>query len=230
MRKVLNGNPQGFDLLMYTGHPVYDDAEISVVGLMGNAKHITMTGTLYLIVLRGYVRIESQDTSVTLAPGMYAALPGLTVCVGVECLAVAVTAKRYTGIFTVGGPAEEHGRLKYIDGCTDTGLIQPLKLGDPCLNYLYFPKNITQTEHTHPSHRVGAVIGGEGVCKTPKRSMPMVQGDMFIIPKNTPHLFKTMNYTMRIVAFHPDSEFGPTDELHQMLQATVIDSRLHLHV
>ena len=64
---------------------------------------------------------------------------------------------QYRAMNTFGGSIEEVGRLKYIDGCTDSLLIPPVKMGDPCLNHLHFPKNITQTGHTHPSHRIGIV-------------------------------------------------------------------------
>ena len=210
-----------FRMLCYSGGVAFEDADIAVRGLCRNDTHIHAgDGTLFIAVVAGMTRVETQGFPLILLAGMYAALPALSVVCCSHGLACAVTAKRYRGMFSAGGPAEKCGRLRYIDGCTDTGLIQPLRLGDPCLNYLHFPQNTTQTEHTHPSHRIGVVLEGEGFCRTPNRSVPMGEGDMFIIPKNSPHRFRTSYSAMHIIAFHPDSEFGPTDERHQMLEAT----------
>ncbi len=73
----------------------------------------------------------------------------------------------YAGLNTFGGPIEDVGRLKYIDGCTDTLLVHPVKLGDPCLSFLHFPPGVTQTLHTHPTVRVGIVFCGSGICRMP---------------------------------------------------------------
>jgi hypothetical protein len=52
------------------------------------------------------------------------------------------------GPFQVAGPVEEHGRVRYIDGCTDSLLNAPQLRGEPCLNHLHFPRGIDQTLHT----------------------------------------------------------------------------------
>jgi hypothetical protein len=62
--------------------------------------------------------------------------------------------------FSLGGPIEWFGRLKYIDGCTDSLLISPWRLGAACLNLLHIPPGVQQTMHTHPSDRIGVVVTG----------------------------------------------------------------------
>lgn len=62
----------------------------------------------------------------------------------------------------VGGPIEDRGRLRYIDGCTDTLLIPPWRRGEACLNLLHLPPGIEQTMHTHPSDRAGMTVRGAG--------------------------------------------------------------------
>lgn len=143
--------------------------------------------------------------------------------------------KAYT---TIGGQVEDTGRLKYIDGCTDSLLIPPVKKGDPCLNHLHFPKQITQTPHTHPSHRIGLVIRGEGECVTPFGTLPLVEGAIFVIKEYNgtdmhkgidglmyeagTHKFDTKNNSMDVIAFHPDSDFGAEDEFHPMINRTIV--------
>ena len=62
--------------------------------------------------------------------------------------------------FMLGGPIERAGRLRYIDGCTDSLLIPPWRMGEACLNHLHIPAGTKQTMHTHPSDRIGVVFKG----------------------------------------------------------------------
>lgn len=130
----------------------------------------------------------------------------------------------YRGMNSIGGPVEAWGRLKYIDGCTDSLLVPPVKMGDPCLNALFFPENIDQTAHTHPSMRVGMVIEGSGTCVTPEQEYDLAPGKVFIIHEEGMHKFKTKaNANLTVVAYHPDSDFGPVDEDHPMINRTIVE-------
>lgn len=127
------------------------------------------------------------------------------------------------------GQSEDHGRLSYIDGCTDSLLIMPPRLGDPCLNYLHFPMGIDQTQHLHPSIRMGIVIGGKGEAfqkpdgKRTGWEEDLSKGMMFCLEEGEIHSFRTAENFMDIIAYHPDSDFGPTDTNHPMLNRTYID-------
>lgn len=130
----------------------------------------------------------------------------------------------HIGMFMVGGPVERFGRLRYIDGCTDSLLIPPVRMGDPCFNALFFPPCIDQTPHTHPSMRVGMVIRGEGICKADGKEIPLVPGLIFIIHEEGIHSFATVGTPgMVVVAWHPDTDFGPQDENHPMINRTVVN-------
>ncbi len=130
----------------------------------------------------------------------------------------------WRGINCTGGPIEEAGRLRYIDGCSDSLLISPPVKGDPCFNHLHFPEGIDQTSHTHPSTRAGVVVGGRGACVTPERTQPLGPGMIWFIPAGGVHKFQTLDgEDMDVVAYHPDSDFGPTHEEHPMLNKTLVD-------
>lgn len=181
------------------------------------------------------------------------------------------------------GSLEKKGRLSYIDGCSDSMLVYPPRLGDPVLNHLHFPPGILQTQHTHPSIRMGVVVGGEGVSwrgingekgdlepfmalankyglqtavdlhrkwADPDGERPVKMGDgselfsedelnsmfdgihmlyhlkaggVFMLEEGELHSFATPpNANMEIIAYHPDSDWGPTDEDHPMLNRTYI--------
>ena len=138
-------------------------------------------------------------------------------------LGMVSSAKGYEGVNLFGGPLEDKGRMLYIDGCTDSLLVAPLRKGDPCLNHLNFPKNITQTKHTHPSVRTGLVYKGVGECMIGDRKIPLEPGYAFIIETNTPHSFNTIDLSMDVIAFHPDSDVGMTDDNHPMVNRTIVD-------
>lgn len=147
--------------------------------------------------------------------------------------------QKYRAQTTIGGVVEEEGRLKYIDGCTDSILIHPVKKGMPCLNHLHFPKETTQTPHTHPTHRIGLVIRGRGHCVTPFGNLPLETGCIFIIKEYDgtskaagldgniyeagTHKFDTSESAMDVIAFHPDSDFGAEDEFHPMINRTIVN-------
>ncbi|MBX6391125.1 MAG: cupin domain-containing protein [Frankia sp.] len=130
----------------------------------------------------------------------------------------------HVGLRQRGGPIEPTGRLRYIDGCSDTLLVGPPRRGDPCLNHLHFPPGVTQTEHHHPSVRTGVVARGAGWCDTAGgRRDPLRPGVVFCIPAGTRHRFVTTDGPLDVIAFHPDSDTGPTDEDHPMINRTWLE-------
>lgn len=159
--------------------------------------------------------------SMTVKAGMYFCLEPPFKLIGGRGFGVCLDGHRAFNL--IGGPIEAVGRLNYIDGCTDSLLISPIMLGDPCLNHLHFPPNIRQTMHTHPSNRVGCVIRGKGRCVTPTEEIPLVPGKVFCIPKDGHHCFYTDSDSMDVVAWHPDSDFGPKHEQHPMVNRTFVD-------
>ena len=183
--------------------------------LKNNATHF---GYVY----DGSITLEHASGSFKLSNGMYFSAPGETTIHG-NGRGIVASRLGYDGFFYIGGPVEQRGRLKYIDGCTDSLLIPPVMMGDACLNLLYFPPGIKQTQHTHPSVRVGMVIRGRGACITRSGSIPLVAGGVFVIPTEGIHSFLTEDSDMAVVAYHPDSDFGPTHELHPMINRTIVD-------
>lgn len=120
------------------------------------------------------------------------------------------------------GVIPETGDVKYIDGCTDSLLIAPPRLGDPCLNALYFPPGVDQTFHTHPSQRLGVVLSGRGLACFNDEEAELTPGEVFFLPTDERHRFRTLDEPMVVIAFHPDSDWGPTDEEHPMINRTIL--------
>lgn len=186
-------------------------------------------GTHFGYVATGKVHItSSMMPEFTAGAGNYFALAGRAELRPADEFSngIVITRLGFKGLNQVGGPVEKTGRLKYIDGCTDTLLISPVKAGDPCLNLLYFPAGINQTWHTHPSVRCGVVSAGWGECHTESGVTPLSAGLGFIIGPNVAHKFSTgPDSAMSVIAYHPDSDFGPTDYDHPMINRTIVGGK-----
>ncbi|PYQ28677.1 MAG: hypothetical protein DMF56_15705 [Acidobacteria bacterium] len=189
-------------------------------------------GTMFGFAAEGRATLRvlgPVDLEFSLRPGMYFSLPYAGSIQG--GVGFAVCRLRYQGLFSIGGPIEKEGRLKYIDGCTDTLLVPPVIRGDACLNHLHFPIGIQQTRHTHPSLRAGVIAAGSGRCICPSESdgsgedveFPLLAGIAFVIPAGGHHSFFTDTETMDVIAYHPDSDTGPIDDDHPMVNRTMID-------
>ncbi|MEJ7575874.1 MAG: AraC family ligand binding domain-containing protein [Pyrinomonadaceae bacterium] len=199
-----------------------DDAFPSRLSAWRNdALQLPCDGTHFGYIHEGSATIETSAGIFPLRRGMYFAAP--SACrIGGSGQGVVITRLGYNGVFSLGGPLEPRGRLRYIDGCTDSLLIPPQMSGDPCLNALYFPAHVSQTEHTHPSARIGIVVRGRGECLTPERTFSLFPGLAFIIRAEGRHSFRTAEEEMLVVAYHPDSDSGPTHESHPMINRTIV--------
>src|SRR5262249_20099281 len=142
---------------------------------------------------------------------------------GPESRGLVISRLGYRGLRQIGVPLEAEGRLRYIDGCTDTLLVCPPRLGEPCLNHLHIPPHTSQSPHTHPSQRIGVILRGRGECRTPDGVYPLTPGMGWRIPTGCLHSFFTEEESLDVVAWHPDSDFGPTDENHPMVSRTYVN-------
>jgi hypothetical protein len=180
-------------------------------------------GTHFGFVHSGRTTFSTNNGVFDLKAGMYFAVPGTAEIQGTGGGGFVASRIGYRGFFLIGGPIEQTGRLRYINDCTDSLLLGPVTKGDPCLNLLHIPPDTNQTAHTHPSLRIGMIVGGEGFCRTPEGNVPMTPGLVFVIRTGGLHSFHTREQSLRIVAWHPDSDFGPTHEHHPMRNRTLIN-------
>ena len=186
----------------------------------GAAAYATSTSTSYGYVVAGNCRVACDLGVLTLTEGSYFCVPG-SFRLETEGAVAVIERLGFRGLFAA-GRLESKGRLAYIDGCSDTLLVYPPRLGDPVLNHLHFPTAIDQTVHSHPSIRLGVVARGHGIAHGPGWEHPLAQGDVFLLEPHEKHAFRTREATMDVIAFHPDSDWGPTDEHHPMRNRTYL--------
>ena len=172
-------------------------------------------------ISEGTAHLTTKSGDFTIQAGMYFSANGELALRG-SGTGLLITQSGQNAFFHLGGPIEEKGRLRYIDGCTDSLLVPPVIQGDACLNLLHIPPQTFQSQHTHPSLRAGIIVSGSGECITPEGSHHLYPGLAFVIPAQGQHSFKTTDEALRVIAFHPDSDFGPTHEKHPMLNRTYL--------
>ena len=182
------------------------------------------SGAIYGYLESGHGTIWNElQAHIDLYPKMYFSCCGKTQIVfSRDSVGFIICSRDEKPFFHLGRLEQGEGRLKYIDGCTDSLLISPVKRGMPCLNHLHFPKGIKQTFHTHPSYRAGIVAYGKGYAETKNGYYQIMRGDSWYIPKGEVHRFITEEMEMGVIAYHPDSDFGPVDENHPMINKTII--------
>lgn len=200
----------------------HDGQRCDVVGWHGSGCAFAAEATHFGFVQAGSGQLHGAAGRFPLQSGMYFALPGLGSVQG-DCCGLVVSLYGASGLFQLGGPVEERGRLHYIDGCSDTLLLSPVVRGDACLNLLVIPPQTCQTAHTHPSLRAGIIAAGHGLCRLNSRDVPLQPGDLFVIDPETLHSFHTEGESLTVIAFHPDSDFGPHRDDHPMVNRTLVE-------
>jgi len=115
------------------------------------------------------------------------------------------------------------GNLSYIDGGTNTTATNPGRLGDPVVNYVHFPAHMYQTLHTHPSHRIGLILKGNGRIELDNEEFfTITEGSAFFMRRNELHNFITDDEDVILFVFAPDSGTGPTDEINPLKVRTYV--------
>lgn len=188
----------------------------------GESQLVEPSSFYFGYVVDGEVTISTDihQHSFPLQAGCYFGLSGQVKVRGDGRVAI-IERLGYRGLPQFGGPVEKHGRLLYIDHCRSTLLISPARRGDPCLNLLSFPPSTLQTLHIHPTIRLGVVASGQGACVEPgKSNHALAVGRAFMIDEGAPHSFHTDANALCVIAYHPDTDWGPTDENHPMLNRT----------
>ena len=110
-----------------------------------------------------------------------------------------------------------------MDGGSNTTAVNPGRLGDPVVNYVHFPANMYQTLHTHPSHRIGLILKGNGKIELDNNEFfDINEGDVFYMRRYTLHNFITTDEPVVMFVFAPDSGTGPTDEVNPLKIRTYV--------
>lgn len=215
---MISPSDNGFVPLPLHDGLLLDRGALRVYG-WGGMRTLT-GGTCFGMVTAGRPTLMVGEDIFTLRSKMFFVEPCDFSIIGGQGLLIHLAG--YQGLRQLGGPIEPVGRLRYIDGCTDTLLVCPPRLGEPCFNHLHIPAHTAQSAHTHPSDRIGVIAGGEGWCVTSAGRFPLSPGMGWWIPAGTRHCFHTETSALDVLAWHPDSDFGPTDEDHPMLNRTIL--------
>jgi hypothetical protein len=197
--------------------------------LLGNGveHRIDVASTGYGYVVRGSCRVKDRIVKQSEYFCISAEFAEEVITAGEESIVALFIRLGFVGVFSMGA-TEPRGRMSYIDGCTDSILVGPPRMGDPCLNFLHFPPGVRQSFHVHPTIRLGVVAGGCGVACVSSGdehvlTLPLQPGMLFLLEAQKLHRFETSsNSDLTVIAYHPDSDWGPTDQNHPMLNRTYL--------
>jgi hypothetical protein len=186
-----------------------------------------VTTTSYGYVATGTADICTPRFRLQAAHGTFFSVPG-TFSVESRGRVVLIQRLGYRGL-VVAGRLEDVGRLAYIDGCSSTILVSPARVGDPVLNHLHIPPGTDQSQHTHPSVRLGVITRGSGMATGRGAAgegweEPLEAGTVFLLDAQELHSFSTAASRdgLDVVTYHPDSDWGPTDGDHPMVSRTYL--------
>jgi len=201
--------------------------DTTIIGSVESDVKVIYSGFVYGVVLSSIWPKDYQSVLVNerqVKPGEFFTInasPNTPVTIdATNGFVTYIIATNKQGNEIVAGKIGLMGNQRYIDGCTDTLLSCPTKLGEPCLNALYFPGDTIQTFHTHPSLRCGVVLRGHGFADTSNDIIEITTGDVWLILASERHRFRATEGGLVVVAYHPDSDWGPTDEMHPMINRT----------
>jgi mannose-6-phosphate isomerase-like protein (cupin superfamily) len=202
----------------------YDEHPTRFSSWNAGALALGAAGTHFGFVLEGRADLVTSIGRFPLAQGMYFSVSGEGVVRGAG-VGMVFSSLGTHGLFSIGGPIEERGRLRYIDGSTDSLLVSPVTKGDPCLNALYFPAGTRQTPHLHRTFRVVVVARGSGSLCVDDRELPLATGRSAVVRAGTRYAFRTYAEPMVAIVYHPDSEHGPTHDEHPVITGTIVDGK-----
>jgi mannose-6-phosphate isomerase-like protein (cupin superfamily) len=195
-----------------------DLGSVRVHGLSEAPTELAQDSTHFVLVTEGVCVWRHRDDERSLRAERYLVAPDGGTLQGGR--GMVIEALRYRGLAQSGGPLEPRGRLRYVDGCSDTLLVSPPRLGEPCLNHLHIPAGTLQSSHEHDSLRLGVIARGRGRCRTAHGETELEPGLGWYIPAGLRHSFATDASALDVFAWHPNSDFGPTDRNHPMINRT----------
>lgn len=115
--------------------------------------------------------------------------------------------------------------LPYVNGCSTTQLLPPIRKGDPTLQLLRIPPYTSeQAHHIHSTARIVFVLSGSGHsvigAKGGQKIIPLIEGAVLVLDKMVPHHFKTGEEALVVLPLHVYSSTGKDEYDHPMMNGT----------
>lgn len=116
--------------------------------------------------------------------------------------------------------------LPYVNGCSTKQLFEPIRIGDPTLQYLHIPAySKEQAHHIHSTVRVVYVLEGKGVSvvgmEGREARTELLPGMVVYLEPMSPHHFETpQGEHIRVIPLHVFSSAGPIESNHPMFNGT----------
>lgn len=115
--------------------------------------------------------------------------------------------------------------LPYVNGCSTTELLPPIRKGDPTFQLLYIPPHSAeQVHHIHSTARIVYVWKGSGrsiIGQSGKyKIVDLKEGTVLLLNKMIPHHFETDSEELVVLPLHIFSSVGKSELDHPMFNGT----------
>lgn len=115
--------------------------------------------------------------------------------------------------------------LPYVNGCSTTELLPPIRKGDPTFQLLHIPPHTSeQAHHIHSTARVVYVYSGKGQSiigqENAVRTEPLMPGSVIVLDKMVPHHFVSGEEPLVVLPLHIYSSPGQSEYDHPMMNGT----------
>ena len=150
----------------------------------------------------------------------------------VECISNATVLSETLGVVIYGykpsqriAEINDWTTLPYVNGCSTTQLIPPLRKGDPTFQLLRIPPHTTeQAHHIHSTARIVYVYSGNGhsIVGQPgaEKTEKLTPGQVMILDKMVPHHFVTTEEPLVVLPLHIFSSTDRDEFDHPMMNGT----------
>jgi len=115
--------------------------------------------------------------------------------------------------------------LPYVNGCSTTQLLPPIRKGDPTFQLLRIPPfSSEQAHHIHSTARIVYVYKGRGKSvigmEGKMTELELEEGQVLILDKMVPHHFVTEDEPLVVIPLHIFSSTGKDEYDHPMFNGT----------
>jgi mannose-6-phosphate isomerase-like protein (cupin superfamily) len=115
--------------------------------------------------------------------------------------------------------------LPYINGCSTTQLLTPIRKGDPTFQLLRLPPHTSeQQHHIHSTARIVYVQSGRGYsvigASGKHETIDLTPGTIILLDKMVPHHFVTEDEPLVVLPLHIYSSIGQSEWDHPMFNGT----------
>ena len=183
--------------------PMNQDHEIDFSDSIASLKIASCSGGMkladgashFIIAFGAALEVNTGEEREHLRPECFGVFSGPAVLEG-DGRALVVSMDNYACPRLKGGPVEQEGRLRYVDGCSATILLSPPVKGEPCFNFMHLPaRSPRPCTRTKVCGSVSYFLEKASAKRLPRRSIsPLARSSSSLLTRNIVSRARTEPY------------------------------------